>query len=646
MRQTITPPLIRLECETLAPDGVTMARRNNKKGRQRRRTKRFSLGPMNVVQSGRVATWESRMDKADHATMRVEMAASLPLLTSHINEVIRRLAECVPSIDPKTLLHCAWTRLMMASIRIKGSKGDKDAQGEQLRALDYLQCLVCGLPPGATTHAITEAEWDTVSKDIDELYTTLNIPYQLSTSASRQATDPDYDVAVDEIRFRLETNWVNVVGQRYHVHEKVALLDLLAPHTDTLQRLFGIDATTLINGLDGLLTNSTRGTHDAMRDLRVVQGRTLQRAQEIARERGESPGDADLRGASLSPDIAEELKRVFGALYGLDLFDVKRVTGLPDQLIDELTWSPGQDTDFMAPGDFAGWPLRVRPTMKRPFVRLGDSIYCFNVFALFDHAYRVIQRAVLRLAPDYREEWNRKQKEVSESLPRHYLARLLPGAQIHSSVYYQGRGASGKLEWCETDALVVLDDHLLIVEVKAGAFTYTSPATDLEAHIASIRNLIQAPAEQGQRFLRYLNGADDVPLFDEAHREVARLQRSQFRRVTPCAVTLDSITALAARAHHLAPVGVGTTPTPTWSLSIDDLRVFAEVFTNPLQFLHFAEQRLNAAGSGNVELYDEMEHLGAYLTENNYRRYSDSLSRTRDDKVVFSGYSEPIDHYL
>jgi hypothetical protein len=187
---------------------------------------------------------------------------------------------------------------------------------------------------------------------------------------------------------------------------------------------------------------------------------------------------------------------------------------------------------------------------------------------------------------------------------------------------------------------------LFVVEVKAGAFTYTSPATDLPAHISSLKNLLRCPASQGSRFLDYLESAPEVPIADAGHNEIAKLRRSAFRHVTICAVTLDPFTELAARAQHLRKVGVDVGLRPVWALSIDDLRVYADLFKNPLIFLHFTEQRMRAVRSDLVDLNDEMDHLGLYLAQNNYGQYAAELvSQNEKAKLNFVGYRGKIDAY-
>jgi hypothetical protein len=96
-------------------------------------------------------------------------------------------------------------------------------------------------------------------------------------------------------------------------------------------------------------------------------------------------------------NLVAQRDRFAGAMFGLDLFDVGKNTILPKVMLDALSFSPGEDTEFFAPGEFAGWPLRIWPIMRRPFIRLNGSTYCFDIFSLFDNIYRVLRRIVVEL---------------------------------------------------------------------------------------------------------------------------------------------------------------------------------------------------------------------------------------------------------
>ena len=97
--------------------------------------------------------------------------------------------------------------------------------------------------------------------------------------------------------------------------------------------------------------------------------------------------------------LSKRREKLFGEVFCMDLFDVGKNTALPQSLLNDLSWSPGEDAEFFAPGDFCGWPLRVWPNMKRPFIRLDSRVYCFDIFSLFDNIYRVLRRVIVQRDP-------------------------------------------------------------------------------------------------------------------------------------------------------------------------------------------------------------------------------------------------------
>lgn len=196
-----------------------------------------------------------------------------------------------------------------------------------------------------------------------------------------------------------------------------------------------------------------------------------------------------------------------------------------------------------------------------------------------------------------------------------YFSRLLPGATVLREIYHPVVSESGSAKnRAEADCVIIYDDHLFIIEVKAGAFTYTSPANDLPAYVKSLEALVGAPSKQGQRFLKYLESAGEVDIFDAA--TSASLQATQ-GRFCVCrligAVTLDPFTVNS----QLKP-SIGT------KLELMLARcqsgpfrcqtcVYSDIFTGPLDFLHFVEQRMRAGRLTNFNLTTNWTTLGLYL---------------------------------
>jgi preprotein translocase subunit SecA len=580
--------------------------------------------------------------EAAHAAM----AERLPQVEAELNDLVKSIVMRIAALPAEQLLRRGWWELATAF----SGMGDGMSDPERLlahRMVDYVQSLIAATPRAAEQAAdVTEEDWSSLKADVQSLFDRVTIEYQLCRTARLKADDPDFDLDLEGYRSQAEVLWANVRGKRFHVHEHDALLDVVAPHSDELVKLFGVTAEELVTEVDKLLQKFTHGPMEAFVALGALRERTLPLFSALSEEWPELEVDELKEAVFEDVALAAERNSVINDLLGLGLFDVAKNTNLPAALIDELTWDPGEEADFLSPGPFCGWPLRVWPTMRRPFIRLNGRAYCFDVVSLFDNLYRVLQRVIFRLDPDYRTSWNERQKAVSEALPIKYLRRLLPGAVHYGSVYYRWKVGQGPAQWHETDGLIVFGDHLIVVEVKAGAFTYTSPATDLPSHIQSLQNLVQNPASQGSRFVDYLESAAEVAIANEAHNEIARLRRGDFRHITVCAVSLDTFSDLAARAQHLRPVGIDVGARPVWVVSIDDLRAYADLFTNPLVFLHFLEQRMRAAQSEFVNLYDEMDHFGLYVAQNNYSQFAEELAGERTHRLNFDGYGVKVDEYF
>lgn len=622
-----------------------MTKRKKKNPKLVKADDHFTWGPFELARFGKTTIMKSHLTEEQIAEAQARMAKRFPALVAELDALVSSIASQIAHLPPAALLHRAWWEFAALNLGIGGKEADDSDQLATMRMIDYVQSVIASVKPETHTEDVSEDGWKKLKTNVAELFDRLTIEYQTCLTGYRKVQEPGLDMELEEFRMQAEVLWINSRGKRYHVHERQALLDILGPHSDILIRLFGIDSTTLVDELDKIPAKLTRGLADAIQGLERFRKDTLDRLDKLAGQHEELSFEALREKVLEDEDLARRRDVVSGQLFGLDLFDVSKNAALPATLLDALSWSSGEDTEFFAPGEFAGWPLRIWPVMKRPFIRIDGRVLCFDSFSLFDNIYRVLRRVIVQSEPAYSETWNARQKAVSEELPFTYLGRLLPGARAHRPVYYRWHVDGRPAQRHEADGLVIFDDHLVVVEVKGGAFTYTSPASDLPSHLASLRNLLQAPARQGSRFVDYLESAPEVSIADEAHKEIGRLRRRDFRHVTVCAVTLDAFSALAARAQHLAPLGIDVGRRPVWPLSIDDLRVYSELFDNPVSFLHFVEQRMRASGSKDVNLNDEMDHLGLYTVQNNYSKYAAELKGNGLAELRFDGFRTPIDEY-
>lgn len=612
----------------------------------------YVRGPIRLARYGRHVVGESNWEEAEFAKMQENACATYPTVAAKIDQLVEDIESLVRDLPPEKLLHRAWGECAVRHMKIEAEADMDHEDATALRMIDYIQSLIASVTPSKKQRSeITEKEWQTLRSKIDSLFSTLNVEYHICRTARAAIEDASFDIDEQEFLFRAQLYWCNIRGDRYQVHEIEHLRDLFVDHSVVFEDLFGITAFQFVDELEKILQSLTFGLAETLEELHSFQQDSLA-AVETKLSTARHKTDVSLR--TLLQEVISENQwqdrheRVMRRFFGTDLFDVCKVTSLPQKLIDELSWRPGQEPTFLAEGEFRGWPLRVWPVFMRPFICLGDRYYCFDLLSLFDNIYRVMQRAILRLKPDYRQAWNRIQQKSSEELPFAYLQRILPGATVHRSVFYRWYPDStkSKKDWCETDGLLIYDDHLFIVEVRAGAFTYTPPATDFDAYINSLKNLLLKPATQGQRFLDYLESAERVDIFDRYHNKIGELRQGHFRRITICPVTLDPFTELAAQVQRLRKIGIDVGNSPVWAISLDDLRVFADIFDNPLHFLHFVEQRMRAFKYNHLVVDDELDHVGLYLEHNNYSDHAAKIRGTSRAKMKFTGYRREIDKFF
>lgn len=609
----------------------------------------FSHGPIEMARFGKNIVSRSRLNEKQFEEFQEKLNDNYPKVVAELNTLIEEIAILVSGLPVDKILHRAWWEY--AALRMKRENTDDMDTSLAIRMIDYVQSVAAAVTPKQTiAEDVTEGDWKLLSEKVRTLFRRLNSEYQICLSAKNRRSNPDHNDHLEELRFRSEIMWCNVRGRRYQSHEITALSELLCPHSEVIEELFGLKSSDLVVEFSKIAHSLTRGLGEAFEEVNKFREEFLARLDEKIAS-GDLPEEATKEDifASIAQEDASMQERGSTAInrfLGMGLFDVQQITNLPAKLLDELSWALGEEKDFFAPGDFSGWPQRVWPIFKRPFLKLDAKYYCFDAYSLFDHLYRVMQRVIFKLKPEYQKKWNELQQKTSEELPFKYLRKLLPGGAEYRPVYYFWYPAKdSKKDWLEADGVFTYDDHLFIVEVKAGAFTWTSPATDLPAHIKSLQALVQNPTHQGQRFLKYLQSAPTVPIYDASHNKITDITLREFRHVTLCAITLDPFNEIAAQNQHLKKIGLDLGETPAWSISIDDLRVYAEVLDDPLTFLHFVEQRQHAIESDTLELNDELDHLGLYLKHNNYSQYASELG-DKKTKIMFNGYSTAIDEFF
>lgn len=628
-----------------------MKRKRFKKVKPELPHEQFTYGPLQLLRFGNKAVMTTNWNEEEYKEFIAGLSEQYPIVVQEIDEIVNQIVSTISVLPPDQVLMRAYVELCLSSQNITVEADVTEEQTIALRMIDYIQSLIAATPRREIQkRELSDEDWYNLKQSVSALFRKLNSEYALCSSAHRKTTGSIYNDAMEEFLVRAQMHWCNVRGNYYQIHQVEVLSDLLRNQSKLIQNAYGLTSDELMGEIKKIWHSLTFGFSEATESMSKIHTQVM---AEVARM--ENQKDAvykyDSPMAMMNEIIRylgheDVLQQATNKVFGMDLFDICKITSLPKVFLDDFSWEPGQETNFLADGEFKGWPLRIQPIFSRPFLKLNNTYYCFDLYSLFDNFYRQIEKKIFQRSVVEKTEWISNRKEISENLPIKYFKRLLPGATILPEAYYPIVTESGSTKnHAEADCIIVYDDHLFIIEIKAGAFTYTSPANDLPAYINSLEALVGAPSKQGQRFLKYMESAEEVEIFDSKRLPVWKLRKGDFRCKTICAITLDPFTELSAQAHHLHKVGVDVGDTPTWPLSLADLRVYSDIFVSPLEFLHFVEQRMFASRSDILRLDDELDHLGLYLEHNNYVMHAESLSKG-STRMQFDGYRSTVDAYF
>jgi hypothetical protein len=599
----------------------------------------FSYGPIHVARFGKTVVVENTMSSDEHSALRKKMAAEYDSVVAQIDSMVADIRGLVAKYNPLSILRRSTWASASALIPRESDEDPELDEHTCRRMIDYIQSVIAATPAsGPVLPDIDDGSWEQLYELVKKMYSTLNPTFHMVATAKRIENGED-NPELEAFYVKAQMYWTSIRGDRYSVHNMPHLTALLLPHDDEFRKLFDITAKDFLTGLELIQDSLLTGIPKVALEFQQFPIKVFNEFRESGFKSlpGESAADTIQRFIQMRG--YEDTQNSIGKrMFEDDLFDVGKLTGWPTALMEELSWRPGQEEEFFASGPFCGWPLRVLPINYRPFLNVDGRYYCYDVLTLMDKIYRVIQKVFSRLDKRYPQTWSERQKVVSESLPFEFFKTLLPGAITDETIYYDD--LDGKR--CENDGIIACDDSLFVIEVKAGSFTYTDPATDFDAYIKSIKALYLAPHLQAKRLIDALATRGELDIFDADGNKLKTLKFADYHQIVPLCLTLDNMTYLAAQAENLSVLGADLTPLPTWVLSIDDLRVFSEVFKSPVRFSDYAKQRIKAIKSKFAVAEDELAHLGLYLQHNDYAQYAEEFSAP----PTWNGYTEVLDVYF
>ncbi|MFE5321661.1 YecA family protein [Paenibacillus sp. NPDC056579] len=571
----------------------------------------------------------NQMASDEYKSMPLQQSSEYSNVKQDIDNLIQEIKNKISSCDPLKLMNFLVSMFYMSLIN-KTTEFQYELEDNQTtRALEYVQSVLVSSESNYTQRDDEDddsSKYHEILADIIELQNKI-IGFYFVWTAHKLAQDENADIEV--LQYIVESQISqSIKGDRYQYYQHEHIKALIQPHDAVINELFHISADEFLEGLNKLEHSLSSGKAEAFNEF----GRVFENLDAwISSGKSEDDYFEEMRSKDNSLKCVEDM-------FGFSLYNVKAVTGWSDDLINSLSLSLNENKTFFS-GEFAGWPITDLPVHKKPFIKIENTSYCFDYYSLFDNIYRVMQKTIRELKPSYVNDWSHIQQHASEVMVENLMKKLLPGCQTYRDNYYP-KGNSLK-DCAENDILIVYDNVLLIVEVKAGSFVYTPAITDYDAHVKSFKALIEKADYQCERTLNYIDSHPSALIYDRERNKKVDLNFSDFSDVFTVCVTVDNFNEFAAKAEKLSFIKLGS---DSISISIDDLRVYTDIFESPLNFLHYFKQRKKAVQTSQLSLNDELDHLGLYLDRNMYTLDAEELES--EAQFVAMGFREGIDNYF
>lgn len=556
-----------------------------------------------------------------------------------------RVHELILAQPPVELLGYLWAQLNMSVFAEQRQRDEdeyrpnKDLIQKFQLALEYVHAVwsanTCLLD---TKKPLDEAKVGQLFEVLDELKNA-TMGYCIASSAASVVGDGTHQSA--ETEFHAKTTWALIRGNRYQVLEEEFFKFILKPHDEALLKAYGMDSVAIAEGIQSIADSVRTGFSDAVQ--MMFDG--MEKTQALMGEGNDNLAAAIDKMKESDFNFAGDMSAAMQDVFFGGVCNMSRHSRLSQTLLEDLSYVPGGNFEFFADGEFKGTPMRTLPALIRPGIKLGDDYYFTDGQFVRDAAYRAIQRGIIARLPEYREEWNQRQKVVTENSYPAVFFMQLSDATTFCETYFRDPKTG---EWSETDLVIVLADVLLIVEAKAGVQAMHSPATNFKSHERVIRNLIIKAYDQCKRFIEYLASAPEVPVFnliDGEYVEVGKLRERNFRLILPVGLTVEAFTPFSSMCKEWDEVQPILGKHPFVSMSVDDLFVLNRFLPTTGELFHYLEVRQAVGGIKRAMIFDEIEHLGAYIRDNRFdMTIKEQLEKA--NMVTWNSFGNVVDKYF
>jgi len=496
-------------------------------------------------------------------------------------------------------------------------------------------------------------------EEIDKLGRSILLTTGLYYASDRRSTisgkGPE---PIDSLRYRSMTHEMTVRSPGYEHHQRETLRGLFEPFQDWMLRELGFSVLDLFAMEDAIQAVTSRKVFS-----RLDEGReAIEKVKSDVRlvRRGKAPssdlGEMVTELSKLSPSKAAAQIKIMltawvmaligTACLSFDADEIAAETKLPIERVNSIFaffslefGSVPADFFLMSPTH----PLRERPLVHHA----GSYLYPVPgsmVWALQRRVEAEMNPSIAKARSESKtwQKYEKRRGDYLESESMRLLGTALRTDELYRNLTYTVV-EDGENKIAELDGMIQFDRTLLLVESKAGALTAPARRGGRERIKSNIQDLLGKAHKQALRARNYIENTDEPKFFAADGSEIA-FDKSRFVRTILISTSLDTLDVFNTALHEVVSAGLLEEEHLPWAVSLDVLRVIAEMNEFPSQLIHYLTRRLRVNEFKKFYAADELDWFGLYLSRglcfDKDGRFAEAT------QVMFDGsFSEDFDSY-
>ena len=401
-------------------------------------------------------------------------------------------------------------------------------------------------------------------------------------------------------------------GKRYEIFQVQHHKDLLECMKSEFEYTYNFKLDELYNGIDKLMRNFYFVFENSFNQLKkFIDSKNISFKDD---------GNIETK-ENLSRETNKKIQEYANNLFSLDLINIQKNTKWTSEFLEEFIISKREYVDFIENIRIENWNRLLNKIKYKPIIKIQGNYYILLEQRFYDNFDRIVIQGICNKYKDNKINERIMSKYTSniEKVVCNYFNNILMSKESYIGNYYD---YNKKI--MENDILIKLDNNIFIIEVKAGKFTPELASDDLESHKKSLSSLIEKANIQQNELEECLKNRKTVSFYDANNKKLRNkkfeLEVDDETNIFKIILTAENFNDIEARADK---VGMIKLSKDTLVFCLDDLRVYSDYFYNhPCYFIQYLLKRKKNIGNKNVDLSDELYHLGMWIEYNSYNEHT------------------------